>query len=47
MDVQAFYKALATVLSEKTQTQIKVKEIKQDGRHESINESRTAGNGDH
>ena len=27
MDVQAFYKALAKVLSEKTQAEIKVKEI--------------------
>lgn len=27
MDVQAFYKALARVLSERTETEIKVKEI--------------------
>lgn len=30
MNVQAFYKALARVLSEKTETEIKVKEIAED-----------------
>ena len=32
MDVQAFYKALARVLSERTETEIKIKEIKQNVR---------------
>ena len=32
MDVQAFYKALARVLSERTETEIKVKEITENGR---------------
>ena len=31
MDVQAFYKALARVLSERTETEIKVKEITENG----------------
>ena len=31
MNVQAFYKALARVLSEKTETEIKVKEITENG----------------
>ena len=31
MDVQAFYKALARVLSERTETEIKVKEITDNG----------------
>lgn len=38
MDVQAFYKALARVLSERTETEIKVKEIKENVReYDSIN----------
>ena len=32
MDVQAFYKALARVLSERTETEIKVKEIQENVR---------------
>lgn len=32
MDVQAFYKALARVLSERTETEIKVKEIRENVR---------------
>ena len=32
MNVQAFYKALARVLSERTETEIKVKEITENGR---------------
>ena len=32
MNVQAFYTALARVLSEKTDTEIKVKEITENGR---------------
>ena len=31
MDVQAFYKALARVVSERTETEIKVKEITENG----------------
>ena len=31
MDVQAFYKTLARVLSERTETEIKVKEITENG----------------
>lgn len=31
MNVQAFYKALARVLSERTETEIKVKEIAENG----------------
>ena len=31
MNVQAFYKALARVLSERTETEIKVKEITENG----------------
>ena len=31
MNVQAFYKALAKVLSERTETEIKVKEITENG----------------
>lgn len=31
MDVQAFYKALARVVSERTETEIKVKEITKNG----------------
>lgn len=31
MDVQAFYKALARVVSERTKTEIKVKEITENG----------------
>ena len=33
MDVQAFYKALARVLSEKTETEIKVKEITENAKN--------------
>lgn len=37
MDVQAFYKALARVLSERTETEIRVKEITENVReHDSI-----------
>lgn len=32
MNVQAFYSALARVLSERTETEIKVKEITENGR---------------
>ena len=32
MDVQEFYKTLAKVLSERTETEIKVKEITENGR---------------
>ena len=32
MNVQAFYNALARVLSERTETEIKVKEITENGR---------------
>lgn len=32
MDVQAFYKALARVISERTETEIKVKEIQENVR---------------
>lgn len=32
MNIQAFYKALAKVLSERTETEIKVKEITENGR---------------
>lgn len=41
MDVQAFYKALARVLSERTETEIKVKEITEnDGRSSGDNNRR-------
>ena len=33
MNVQAFYTALARVLSERTETEIKVKEITENGRN--------------
>ena len=33
MNVQAFYSALAMVLSERTETEIKVKEITENGRN--------------
>ena len=32
MNVQAFYSALASVLSERTETEIKVKEVTENGR---------------
>lgn len=34
MNIQAFYKALASVLSERTKTEIKVKEITENGRRQ-------------
>ena len=37
MNVQAFYKALARVLSERTETEIKVKEIAEYGNNEDNN----------
>jgi hypothetical protein len=40
MDVQAFYKALARVLSERTETEIKVKEITENGRNSGDNNRR-------
>ena len=38
MNVQAFYKALARVLSEKTETEIKVKEIAENGHSNNYSE---------
>ena len=38
MDVQAFYKALAKVLSERTDTEIKVKEITENEHSNNYNE---------
>lgn len=40
MDVQAFYKALARVLSERTETEIKVKEITENGGRSSSDNNR-------
>ena len=40
MDVQAFYKALARVLSERTEAEIKVKEIEYVREYDSINQPR-------
>ena len=37
MNVQAFYTALARVLSERTDTEIKVKEITENGRSNNYN----------
>lgn len=37
MNVQAFYSTLAKVLSEKTETEIKVKEITENGRSNNYN----------
>lgn len=42
MNVQAFYSALASVLSERTETEIKVKEVTENGR--SNNHSRGVQN---
>lgn len=38
MNVQAFYTALAKVLSERTETEIKVKEIAENGNSNNYNE---------
>ena len=38
MNVQAFYTVLAKVLSERTETEIKVKEITENGRSNNYNE---------
>ena len=41
MDVQAFYKALARVLSERTETEIKIKEVQENVRgNDYINKQR-------
>ena len=39
MNVQAFYSTLARVMSERTETEIKVKEIAENGHSNNYNES--------